>query len=122
MKDWERALLNAARRLDEGQRETLTAFAEFLAGRAEAAAEPTELSKPLDIPRPEQESVVKAIKRLSATYPMLDKAKMLNDTSTLMAEHTLQGRDADEVITELEVVFERHYTHYVSRRTGDDGN
>ena len=121
MKGWERALLGAARQLDDGQRDTLVAFAEFLAGRAEAEAGEAEPAAPLDIPRPEKESVVKAIKRLSATYPMLDKSRMLDETSTLMAEHTLQGREADEVITELEVVFERHYTHYVRRVRGDDG-
>ncbi len=119
MKGWEKRLLGVARELDEGRRETLVAFAEFLSQRAGDMAEEAEVPAPLDIPRPESESVVKAIKRLSATYPMLDKSRMLDETSTLMAEHTLQGRDADEVITDLEVVFERHYTHLVQRKQGD---
>lgn len=118
MKDWEKRLLGAARELGEGERETLMAFADFLSQRAGAEAETEEVVAPLDIPRPEKESVVKAVKRLSATYPMLEKSRMLDETSTLMAEHTLQGRDADEVITELEWVFERHYTHLVERKQG----
>jgi hypothetical protein len=49
------------------------------------------------------------MKRLSATYHMLDKSKLLNETSALMAQHVMQGRPAHEVIDELEVVFELHY-------------
>lgn len=121
MKSWEKRLLGAARQLDEGRRETLVAFAEFLSQRGEDDAGEDELPEPLDIPRPDSESVVKAIKRLSATYPMLDKTRMLDETSTLVAEHTLQGRAADEVITDLEVVFERHYTHLVERKRNEGG-
>jgi hypothetical protein len=44
------------------------------------------------MPRPSQESVVAAIKRLSKTYEMLDRGPMLNETSALMSAHVLQGR------------------------------
>ncbi|MFO8154532.1 MAG: Crp/Fnr family transcriptional regulator [Pseudomonadota bacterium] len=121
MKSWEKRLLGAARELDEGRRETLVAFAEFLSQRLGDEAGEEELPEPLDIPRPDSESVVKAIKRLSATYPMLDKSRMLDETSTLMAEHTLQGRAADEVITDLERVFERHYTRLIERKQNEGG-
>jgi hypothetical protein len=50
-----------------------------------------------------------AIKRLTRTYPMLDRRKLIGRTSQLMAEHALQGRAAVEVIDELEMVFERYY-------------
>lgn len=103
----ERKLLNRFRDLPETEAEMLLAFAEFLATRGDAV--PAELAKPADVPRPESESVVGALKRLSATYFMLDKAKMLNDTSTVMAQHIMQGRDKVEVIDELEVIFRRHY-------------
>jgi hypothetical protein len=53
--------------------------------------------------------VVKAIKRLSESYFMLDKDHMINETSALMAQHIMQGRAAAEVIDELEAVFSRHY-------------
>ncbi|EHQ51052.1 hypothetical protein ECTPHS_00085 [Ectothiorhodospira sp. PHS-1] len=103
----ERRLRSLYRGLSAADRETLLAFAEFLAGRAAAA--PTSVPAPEPIPRPEEESVIRAMKRLSATYPMLDKACLLNETSQLMTQHVMQGRAAVEVIDELEAVFARHY-------------
>ncbi len=104
----EKSLLECFRKLPESEAQTLLAFAEFLRERC-AEPVPTELPAPTPVPRPEGESVVGALKRLSASYPMLDKGKMLNETSMLMAQHIMQGRDAGEVIEELELVFERHY-------------
>ena len=72
-------------------------------------AEPRELPEPRDIPRPDSEKVVAAIKRLSQTYFMLDKSKMLGYTSDLMTQHIIHGRDGVEVIDELELVFLREY-------------
>ncbi|HJW80668.1 MAG TPA: hypothetical protein VJ396_00365 [Acidiferrobacterales bacterium] len=92
--------------LPETQAVALLEYAEFLAARYSG---PKEITAPLDIPRPEKESVVKAIKRLGATYPMIDRAKMLNETSVLMTQHVISGRDAVEVIDELEILFRRHY-------------
>ena len=93
--------------LPEAQRETLLAFAEFLVARHPPEQSATE---PNLIPRPQKESVVAAMKRLSASYPMLDKAKVLNEASALMAQHILHGREATEVIDELQALFEKHYT------------
>ena len=47
-------------------------------------------------------------------YPMLDRERMLSETSGLMAAHTLQGRAAKEVIDDLEAMFERHYREFTS--------
>lgn len=110
----ERRLLELLSRLGEAQADTLLEFAEFLATRQGLTADPltddtAAIPEPEIIPRPEKESVVKAIKRLAATYPMLDRSKMLNETSTFMTQHIMQGRDAVEIIDELEVVFRRHY-------------
>ena len=96
--------------LPEAQALALLEYAEFLAARYGG---PKEITEPLDIPRPPQESVVKAIKRLGITYPMLDRSKMLNETSVLMTQHVVQGRDAVEVIDELEVMFRKHYERLV---------
>lgn len=82
-------------------------FAEFLASRYNLEA--TEIPSPEYIPRPEQESVVIAVKRLSATYSMINKDKLLDETSSLVSQNMLQGRDATEVIDELEVLFKKHY-------------
>ena len=63
-----------------------------------------------------KESVIAAIKRLSATYPMLDKGKVFNDTSSLMSQHIIQGREAVEVIDELEALFQQEYNDFVKDR------
>ena len=92
-------------------------FAEFLLSRAATAeavpalapAVAVEIPEPELGPRPQDEKVVAAIKRLSKAYYMLDKSKMLGVTSDLVTQHVLQGREAVEVIDELEQVFEDHY-------------
>lgn len=105
----ERRLLRLYRGLGAAERETLLAFAEFLARRAAAARPPEPVPEPEPIPRPAQETVIAALKRLSQTYHMLDKARMLNETSVLVAQHVMQGRPAAEVIDELEALFRAHY-------------
>jgi hypothetical protein len=105
--------------LAPAERDSLLAFAEFLQTRRLSPGAPVttaippkkkvERPKPLDIPRPEKEAVVAALKRLTATYPMLDKSKLLTDTSGLVTQHIMQGRPHVEVIDELEVIFTRHY-------------
>ena len=105
----ERKLRKLYSALAPADRDSLLAFAEFLASRDSPDKTETPASAPLDIPRPDEESVVGAIKRLSATYPMINKDTVLHETAGLMAQHVMQGRDVVEVIDELEVVFERHY-------------
>jgi hypothetical protein len=100
------ALLNE---LPPEKRDELLQYAEFLHARF---AVPGAAAEPLEIPRPESESVVKAIQRLRSTYPMLDPAKLLNETAVLMSQHVMQGRDRVEVIDELEIVFRTHYERH----------
>jgi hypothetical protein len=104
----EKALLASFRQLPEGERRTLLDFAEFLTGRAAPSAS-APAAEPLPILRPEEETVVRAIKRLRATYPMLDPRQLLHETSRCMTLHVVQGRSAAEVIDELELVFSRRY-------------
>lgn len=101
-------LLELFGKLAPEQQETLMAFAEFLVTREErgSAAAP---AQPLPIERPAEETVVMAIKRLVRTYPMLDRRKLLGETSRFIVEHALEGRAAAEVIDELEVAFAKHY-------------
>ena len=61
------------------------------------------------IERPAEESVVGALKRLSRSYPMLDKTEMLSATSDLVATSIMQGSDPAGVIDELEEIFHTHY-------------
>lgn len=113
----ERHLTRLYRGLDEESRATLLRFAEFLSatgngGGAGALAQRPALAEPELIARPLVESVVGAIKRLSLSYPMLDRRRMLDETSILMAAHVLNGRPARDVIDELEALFARHYGLY----------
>ena len=94
--------------LPSTQQETLLQFAEFLASQHR----PTVPQQPVDIPRPEDESVIAAVKRLSRTYPMLDKSQLFGTTSNLMTQHVLQGRHNQQVIDELEATFQQHYQAY----------
>ena len=116
-------LLSLFRTLSASDQSTLLDFAAFLASRGGATApppaapaRPAPVPEPENIPRPAEEKVVAAIKRLSRTYPMLDKNAMLGATSDLMMQHVLQGRDAKEVIDELEQVFRDEYDKLVQER------
>jgi len=95
-------------KLEPERQQQLLEFARFLVERQG----PLELiiSEPETIARPEDETVVGAMKRLSRTYPMLEKQHLFNEASALMAEHMLQGRAAADVIDQLEILFLRHYT------------
>lgn len=114
--DIEKRLTDIVQRLPAAQAAALLEFAEFLLIRhgtagvaATSSVTAVEIPVPLDIPRPTEESVVKAVKRLRATYPMLDVRKLLNQTSDLMTEHVMKGREKTEVIEELEILFRLHY-------------
>lgn len=114
----ERHLIQLYRGLDQESRATLLRFAEFLGatgkdgGAGALAHQRPALVEPDLIARPPVESVVGAIKRLSLSYPMLDRRRMLDETSILMAAHVLNGRPARDIIDELEALFARHYGVY----------
>lgn len=109
--------MEICRQLGPGDREALLAFAEFLGQRATGPVPrtgggetaPVAVPEPLGIERPAQESVVAGLKRLSKTYPMLDKSEMLSATSDIVATHIMQGTATGEVIDTLEEVFREHY-------------
>lgn len=112
-------LLRIFDELPKEQRQMLLEFAEFLSQRRgqqeqQVAEEPRE---PLKQERPEQESVVAAIRRLKESYYMLDRSELLTETASLMTAHVMQGQPAAEVIDQLEVLFEQHYESY--RQSGD---
>ncbi len=112
----DRELLRLFHGLQAADRRSLMDYLQFLQQRAEAAdpapagaSEAAPVATPLEIPRPENESVVAAIKRLSKAYFMLDRSSLLNEASLLMSAHLLQGRPAPEVIDELERLFAQRY-------------
>ena len=102
-------LLRLFRGLSSARQGALLEYAEFLAARDEAEGLNAVPQEPLPVPRPGEESVVKAIRRLMASYPMLDRNKLLHETSAQMTRHLVHGVPAVEVIDELEVIFRRHY-------------
>ena len=113
------AFFNLLEGLSAVDQTAVVSFAEFLSSRNGSLpltvpgfsepALPVEIPEPESIPRPEDEKVVAAVKRLSKTYFMLDKKKMLGETSDLVTQHIIQRRDVVEVIDELEAVFSREY-------------
>lgn len=114
----ERRLTRMYRKLDEANRHALLAFAEFLAHKEGPAAAAEPPPEPIPLTRPEGETVIAAIRRLSLSYAMLERGAMLHETSALMSAHVLQGRGATEVIDALEDLFQRHYQDYRTRTQG----
>ncbi len=112
----EKKLLAIFSDLDKNDQHGLLSYAEFILQKAQQDGRLAVVGKPLLIPRPEEEKVVAAIKRLSASYPMLKKDTLFNKTAALMSEHIMQGREAIEVIDELEVLFQEHYAAFCSVR------
>jgi len=110
-------ILDVLEKLSPADRDAVTSFAEFLISRSSPGVttslpEPAArvaIPEPEPIPRPEKERVVAAVKRLSKSYFMLDKSKMLGATSDLITQHIMQGREAAGIIDELEQVFTDQY-------------
>jgi len=107
----ERGLINIFRKMDEQQKYSLLRYAEFLV--SQQSPEIPVVEKPHDIPANENETVVTALRRLSKSYFMLENQHLLNQATNLMSQHVIQGRDAIEVIEELEELFKSGYQAYV---------
>jgi len=108
----ERKLCKIYKQLNKNDQNTLLRFADFLANQEsvteEDAKKPLPL-EPINIPRPDKESVIKAIRRLTTSYPMVDKENIFEKISALMTEHVMSGREASSVIDELEELFAQQY-------------
>lgn len=111
MKSDEQKLLALFGQLEPEQQDKLIEFAEFLAV-GEDGASASISAEPRVMPRPDEETVTMAIRRLVTTYPMLDRRRLMAETSSCLAEHALRGRSAREVIDELEIVFSRHFERH----------
>jgi len=111
-------LQSLAQKLSADEQKILVEYAEFMVSRSSHVEEAVSQT-PLDIQRPEGESVVAAMQRLSKTYPMLDMEKLLHEASGLMSQHVMQGRAAVEVIDELQVMFDRYYQSHIGDKDTD---
>ena len=103
-----KSLIEMFELLDVERQNSLFDFAEFLYSKGDLPVK--EITNPLDIPRPDTESVVGAIKRLKETYPMIDSMKVFSSASELMTEHMVKGRPSIDVIDEMEQIFEDFYS------------
>ncbi len=98
--------------LAEQEQQALLYFAEFLQQNSEPVTQ--EKQEPVDIPRPQEEKVIHALRRLAQTYPMLKHEQLLKQGADLMSAHFVTGRPAAEVIDELEETFRQHYQVYLN--------
>jgi hypothetical protein len=110
----ERKLCKVYKDLNSNNQHALINFANFLAmqqlqGNPSHDATEEIASSPVDIPRPTKESVIKGIRRLNATYPMLETDCMFDSISKLMTSHLMEGRSAEVVIDDLQTLFEQQY-------------
>jgi hypothetical protein len=118
----QRKLLKLFKGLDKKDQAVLITFAEFLHKRESSpnGDDDQELSHdPIHVERPEDESVVAAIKRLTSSYHMLDTSVLLTETSSLMTSHLIHGRSAPEVIDELEALFNQEYKVYLDNKNSE---
>ncbi len=97
--------------LDGERQQSLGDFADFLLAKSGPVLK--EIPPPEDIPRPEAETVVGAVKRLKLKYHMVESMSVFSAASALMTDHMVKGRDVVEVIDEMEVLFDDAYTKLV---------
>ena len=112
----DRKLLELFGKLAPDQQDRLIEFAELLVADAPAGA-----GDPRVVPGPAEETVTMAIRRLSRSYSMLDRRRLMGEASRLMAQHALEGRATDEVIAELETVFAQHFQRHKAQDTRHKG-
>ena len=97
--------------LDDASKQSLSDFADFLLAKNGPVIK--EVPALQSIERPEKESVVGAVKRLKATYHMVESMTVFSAASALMTDHMVKGRDLVEVIDEMEELFEGAYKKLV---------
>lgn len=100
-------LISVYESMDEQSRQSLSDFADFLYERSTPVVK--QVPPPKEIPRPPQETVVGAIKRLKSSYHMVENMAVFSAASSLMTDHMVKGRELDEVVEEMEKLFEEAY-------------
>ena len=100
-------LIDLYEAMDDERKLSLCDFADFLYAKAGPVVK--EIPPPEDVQRPEQETVVGAVKRLKTKYHMVESMTVFSAASSLMTDHMVKGRDVVEVIDEMEVLFEEAY-------------
>lgn len=107
----EAKLLKNFRQLDDARQQACLDYVMFLTSQQNKENTPV-LQQPIESPKAENETVIGAIKRLSDSYPMLERDKMLEPVNQLMNEHLLHGKDTLSVIEQIELLFKQQYEVY----------
>jgi len=115
MKKRSRELDSLMSHLDGEHRQAVVDYATFLVQQYKIQTPVEAGLKPEVIVRPEQETVIAAIKRLKKTNYMLDSGTLLDESSSLMGQHILRGRQASAVINELQSIFQVKYEKYLEQ-------
>ncbi len=111
MKKNEKLFLNQFKQLNELQQQSVMDFTFFLLSQ-QNNHEQGKIQVPQLIDKQADESVIAALKRLTATYPMINKNGVLDKATLLMSQHLLQGKEKIKVIGELESLFSEKYQQY----------
>jgi hypothetical protein len=106
--------------MDDERKVSLCDFADFLYAQADPVNK--EIPPPEEIQRPEKETVVGAVKRLKATYHMIESMTVFSAASELMTDHMVKGRDVVEVINEMEILFEQSYDKLLQDKKATDND
>lgn len=115
MKNRSREVKSLMSQLDPEHQQSVVDYATFLVQQYNIKTPVKGDLQPENLTRPEQETVITAIKRLKKTYYMLDTDLLLDETSSLMGQHILRGREAIAVINELQSLFQAKYEEYLGR-------
>ncbi len=113
-----KALIDLYESMDDERKRSLCDFADFLYAKADPISK--EIPAPEDMPRPQQESVVGAVKRLKVKYHMVESMSVFSAASALMTDHMVKGRDLIEVIDEMEILFEDAYDKLLQTNGSQD--
>jgi len=100
-------LIDLYEAMDDERKISLGDFADFLYAQADPISKI--ISPPEESDRPEEETVVGAVKRLKTQYHMIESMAVFSAASVLMTDHMVKGRDVTEVIDEMEILFEEAY-------------
>lgn len=107
-------LLEIFETLNTEKQENLIDYAEFLQSKGNLVTK--EVPAPEVVERPKEETVVGAIKRLKLTYPMIESMSVFSAASDLMTDNMVSGRDAVEVIDEMQTLFEEEYQSMLEKK------
>jgi len=112
------ALIDLYESMDDERKLSLCDFADFLYTKADPVSK--EIPAPENVPRPQEETVVGAVKRLKIKYHMVESMSVFSAASTLMTDHMVKGRDVTEVIDEMELLFENAYDKLIQDDSPQD--